>query len=76
MKTFVIYIFLFANFAFFASASDPIPNPDRPPTDANVFGHVTSRGEHIPFISVMIEGTTIGTSTDATGHFMLLNLPP
>ncbi len=46
-------------------------------TDANVFGHVVSKedGEHIPFINVLIEGTRIGTVTDATGHYMLTNLP-
>lgn len=76
MKTLLIFIFLLTSFNFIVTASDPTAVPDRPPTDANVFGHVTSRGEHIPFISILIPGTTIGTATDATGHFMLLNLPP
>jgi iron complex outermembrane recepter protein len=46
-------------------------------TDANVFGHVVSAedGAHIPFINVVIEGTRIGTITDASGHYMLTNLP-
>jgi iron complex outermembrane recepter protein len=46
-------------------------------TDANVFGHVVSAedGTHIPFINVVIEGTRIGTITDASGHYMLTNLP-
>lgn len=44
-------------------------------TDANIFGDVKSGGEHIPFASVYIEGTTIGTTTDASGHYMLINLP-
>jgi iron complex outermembrane recepter protein len=46
-------------------------------TDANVFGHVASRqdGEHIPFINVLVEGTRLGTITDASGHYMLTNLP-
>jgi outer membrane receptor for ferrienterochelin and colicins len=44
-------------------------------TDANVFGDVKSGGEHIPFASVYLEGTTIGTTTDETGHYMLINLP-
>ncbi len=53
---------------------------DIPPiqeTDANVFGHVIGKedGEHIPFINVIIEGTRIGAITDATGHYMLTNLP-
>ncbi len=44
-------------------------------TDANVIGDVQSDGEHVPFISVTIDGTTIGTATDATGHYQLINLP-
>lgn len=44
-------------------------------TDANVFGHVTSEGEHLPYITILVKGTTIGTTTDATGHYMLVNLP-
>ncbi|HAH58051.1 MAG TPA: TonB-dependent receptor, partial [Bacteroidales bacterium] len=44
-------------------------------TDANVFGDVQSGGEHIPFANVYLEGTTIGTTTDGTGHYMLIDLP-
>ena len=46
-------------------------------TDANIFGHVIDRetDEHIPFINVIIDGTRIGTTTDASGHYMLTNLP-
>ena len=46
-----------------------------PNSDAVVFGHVVSEGEHIPFINVTVVGTTIGTVTDATGHYQLVNLP-
>lgn len=53
------------------------PAESRPVTDANLFGHVidTVTGEHIPFINLLIEGTRIGTITDASGHYMLTNLP-
>jgi outer membrane receptor for ferrienterochelin and colicins len=44
-------------------------------TDANIIGHVTSGGEHVSFATVSIKGTTIGTSTDQTGHFQLINMP-
>lgn len=46
-------------------------------TDANIIGHVIdkSTGEHIPFVSIGLKGTTIGISTDATGHYFLKNLP-
>ncbi|MFA7116268.1 MAG: TonB-dependent receptor [Bacteroidales bacterium] len=46
-------------------------------SDANVTGHVvdSETGAHLPFIDVVVVGTTIGTTTDATGHFFLKNLP-
>jgi outer membrane receptor for ferrienterochelin and colicins len=44
-------------------------------TDANIIGDVQCEGEHVPFISITIDGTTIGTATDATGHYQLINLP-
>ena len=46
-------------------------------TDAMLFGDVkdAETGEHIPFVNIVIEGTTIGTSTDATGHYMFSDLP-
>ena len=46
-------------------------------SDANIVGHVTDRhtGEHLSYIKVMLQGTTLGTATDATGHYHLVNLP-
>ena len=46
-------------------------------SDANVFGHVLDKktGEHLPFITVLLKGTTIGTTTDNSGHYFLKNLP-
>lgn len=44
-------------------------------TDANIFGDVQSEGEHLPFATVYIKGTSIGTTTDVTGHYMLIDLP-
>ncbi len=45
-------------------------------TDANIIGHVVSNGEqHIPFATVSVKGTTIGVTTDETGHYQLNNLP-
>jgi len=44
-------------------------------TDANIFGHVVCNCGHKPFATVSIKGTTIGISTDETGHYMLVNLP-
>ena len=46
-------------------------------TDAHLYGHVTDRssGEHLPYVTVLIEGTTIGCTTDSSGHYFLENLP-
>ncbi|MBT6764562.1 MAG: TonB-dependent receptor, partial [Prolixibacteraceae bacterium] len=46
-------------------------------TDANIVGHVICHHceKHIPFATVSIKGTTIGTTTDETGHYQLINLP-
>lgn len=45
--------------------------------DANVFGHAVDKNtsEHISFITIRVKGSTLGTATDATGHFNLRNLP-
>lgn len=46
-------------------------------TDANIFGDVKSakNNEHIPFATIYVEGTKAGTTTDQTGHYMLIDLP-
>ncbi len=44
-------------------------------TDANIFGDVQCEGEHVPFVNISIKGTFLGTTTDATGHYSLVNLP-
>lgn len=43
--------------------------------DAVIVGHVISKGEHLPFINVIIKNTTIGVATDNTGHYRLVDLP-
>lgn len=47
------------------------------PSDANIVGHILDKktGEHLSFINVYLHGTTIGTTTDATGHYYMKNLP-
>ncbi len=44
-------------------------------TDANIIGHVVSHDEHVPFVNIYIEDTNIGTTTDVTGHYMMIDLP-
>ena len=47
-------------------------------SDANIVGHVidNSTGEHLPFHTIALRGTSIGAISDATGHYSLLNIPP
>ena len=46
-------------------------------TDANLYGHVVDceTHEHIPYASIAVVGTAFGTTTDASGHYFLKNLP-
>ena len=46
-------------------------------TDAHIAGHVLDAHtqEHLSFVNVQIEGTTLGCLTDESGHFYLKNLP-
>ena len=44
-------------------------------TDANIIGHVVGNGEHLPFATIIVKSTTIGTTTDESGHYQLINLP-
>ena len=46
-------------------------------SDSHISGHVIdkSTGEHIPFMTIILEGTSHATITDATGHYFLKNLP-
>jgi iron complex outermembrane receptor protein len=74
MKTILLLIITLVFFPSFLKAET---EEMRPATDANIFGHILDEttGEHIPFINILVEGTRIGTITDATGHYKLTNLP-
>ena len=70
-----IYILLCLLFAFGLSAQ---ADENRPPkSDANIFGHVLDQKskEHLPYVTIQLKGTTIGTTTDISGHYFLKNLP-
>ncbi|MDR0658290.1 MAG: TonB-dependent receptor [Mediterranea sp.] len=45
--------------------------------DANINGHVidAKTKEHLPYVAIALKGTTIGITTDATGHYFLKDLP-
>ncbi|MDL2282492.1 TonB-dependent receptor [Parabacteroides sp. OttesenSCG-928-G06] len=74
-KNLLLFIFflILPVFPVWADEDDVVLNP----SDANIIGHVVDRktGEHLSFINIFLEGTTIGTMTDATGHYYLKNLP-
>jgi outer membrane receptor for ferrienterochelin and colicins len=46
-------------------------------TDANINGHVVDAhtNEHLPYVTISLKGTTIGITTDATGHYFLKDIP-
>ena len=46
-------------------------------SDANITGHVIDKksGEHVPYVTISVKNTTFGTVSDATGHYLLKNLP-
>ena len=72
---------------FVAMAENITDNPTSPQvnidnrgnknSDANIFGHIldAATGEHIPYATVAIKGTTIGCAADASGHYKLTNMP-
>ncbi|MFV0506367.1 MAG: TonB-dependent receptor [Bacteroidales bacterium] len=63
-------------FATLLCLSVSLSYAQKKPSDAHLIGHVISKGEHIPFAGIFLEGTTIGALTDETGHFRILNIPP
>jgi len=63
----VLEILLFCSIAGFAQNK----------SDEHVTGHVLNKAskDYIPYINISLKGTTLGTVTDATGHYFLKNLP-
>ncbi|WP_163322418.1 TonB-dependent receptor [Draconibacterium mangrovi] len=70
-----IYAILLLFFSFQIVSAEEPENDNKNKTDAMLFGDVKSGEEHIPFATVTIKGTTIGTAADATGHFKMSHLP-
>lgn len=63
------------------SAAHPfVTHADEAPTrtDANISGHVidAETGEHLPFFSIHVKGSSIGAMTDASGHYAIHDLTP
>lgn len=66
---------VFAKTEYTENEMNPIGKVDV--TDANLSGHTVNKttNEHIGYISILLKGTTIGTATDASGHYFIKNLP-
>ena len=46
-------------------------------SDTHIYGHVIEKntGEHLPYITVILKGTTIGVTTETTGHYLMRDVP-
>lgn len=72
------YIFIFISLCLLFCTQAGAEEPQKKKgTDASIIGHILDKttGEHIPYINVYLKGTTIGTTTDASGHYFLKDLP-
>lgn len=76
MKQYIILLAFFCLTSNLLIANEPVI-PVLNKTDANVIGHVLDKRtkEHLPYVTIQLKGTTLGTVTDATGHYFLKNLP-
>lgn len=74
MKRFVIWSMVCIIFALPLSAQN---GKQSKRSDANIVGHVIDgvTGKHVPYVNITLKGTTIGTTTDESGHYFLKNLP-
>ncbi len=73
MKKNLIFTLIIFVFSSYVRADKNIPDQ----TDSNIYGHVLDKrtNEHLPYVTVKLQGTTIGITTDGTGHYFLRNLP-
>lgn len=71
-KTVILALLCLLHTSLFADETTPSRK-----SEAHLYGHVIDKetGEHLPYVTILVPGTTIGTSTDASGHYFLKNLP-
>lgn len=76
MKKYILLLLSLCYTCIYIMGSEP-EMPVLSKSDANIIGHVLDKNtkEHLSYITVSLKGTTIGTVTDATGHYFLKNLP-
>lgn len=68
-KIIIVVILLLYTTTLTGTENEPVPG-------ATVSGIILCEGELIPFVNVLIEGTSIGTSSNSKGTFELKSLPP
>ena len=77
MKVFSSYILyaLLTILCITPAYGDELENLNK--SDANIVGHIIDKntGKHVPYVNIVLKGTTIGTTTDDSGHYFLKNLP-
>lgn len=61
---YILLILILKTLSFYVIAQDIV-----------IVGHVVSNGEHLPFVNIYLDGTQTGTTTDVTGHYMMVDLP-
>lgn len=73
MKRYILFIFML----LLVNSNLKADDVDKNKSDAHIFGHVLEKStkEHLPYVTIKVKGTTIGVTTDATGHYFLRNLP-
>jgi len=75
MKYLLAFAMLLFSFQLVKAGGDDDDNKKNSATDAMLFGDIRSGEEHIPFATIKVKGTTIGTAADATGHFKMTDMP-
>ena len=85
MKRYLLALLILALPIVASAASDSPQHPNteihnrnpKKATDANIFGHVVSAnsGEHLPYATIAVKGTTLGCAANGTGHYSINNLP-
>ncbi|MBE6176490.1 MAG: TonB-dependent receptor [Rikenellaceae bacterium] len=85
MKRYLLALLILALPIVASAASDSPQHPNteihnrnpKKATDANIFGHVVSAnsGEHLPYATIAVKGTTLGCAANGTGHYSIHNLP-
>lgn len=77
MKNYILGALLLALLSGGVAYGHPKAGAHPKTTDAHITGHIidAETNEHIPYATITVKGTTIGITSDATGHFLLKQLP-